>query len=143
MQAAGHVREARVQAAEAAREIKTLIEASVERVAGGARLVGEAGETAEAAAVREEAGADVPIVLDSGILTGEDIVAALALGADFTLIGRAYLYGLMAGGQEGVRRVIELLAVAMAAALCAAALPVARLARMQPATLIRTFVNER
>ena len=61
-------------------------------------------------AVREEAGADVPIVLDSGILTGEDIVAALALGADFTLIGRAYLYGLMAGGQEGVRRVIELLA---------------------------------
>ena len=58
----------------------------------------------------EEAGADVPIVLDSGILTGEDIVAALALGADFTLIGRAYLYGLMAGGQEGVRRVIELLA---------------------------------
>ncbi|KWW41416.1 MULTISPECIES: alpha-hydroxy acid oxidase [Micrococcus] len=61
-------------------------------------------------AVREEAGAAVPIVLDSGILTGEDIVAALALGADFTLIGRAYLYGLMAGGQEGVRRVIELLA---------------------------------
>ncbi|MCC8967482.1 ABC transporter permease [Bradyrhizobium sp. Pear76] len=40
-------------------------------------------------------------------------------------------------------QLIELLAVAMAAALCAAALPVARLARMQPATLIRTFVNER
>lgn len=61
-------------------------------------------------AVRDEAGPDVPIILDSGITTGEDIVAALALGADFTLIGRAYLYGLMAGGQEGVRRVIELLA---------------------------------
>ena len=58
--------------------------------------------------VRDEAGPDVPIILDSGITTGEDIVAALALGADFTLIGRAYLYGLMAGGQEGVRRVIEL-----------------------------------
>ncbi|MHC2338371.1 ABC transporter permease [Bradyrhizobium sp. USDA 4454] len=40
-------------------------------------------------------------------------------------------------------QLIELLAVAMAAALCAAALPVARLARMQPATLIRTFANER
>ncbi|MDY6054875.1 alpha-hydroxy acid oxidase [Micrococcus sp.] len=60
--------------------------------------------------VRAEAGPEVPIILDSGITTGEDIVAALALGADFTLIGRAYLYGLMAGGQEGVRRVIELLA---------------------------------
>lgn len=61
-------------------------------------------------AVRDEAGPDVPIVLDSGIGSGEDIVAALCLGADFTLIGRAYLYGLMAGGQEGVRRAIELLA---------------------------------
>lgn len=60
--------------------------------------------------VRAEAGPDVPIILDSGITTGEDVVAALALGADFTLIGRAYLYGLMAGGQEGVARVIELLA---------------------------------
>lgn len=62
------------------------------------------------AEVRAEAGPDVPIILDSGITTGEDIVAALALGADFALIGRAYLYGLMAGGQEGVARVIELLA---------------------------------
>lgn len=60
--------------------------------------------------VRAEAGPDVPIILDSGITSGEDIVAALALGADFTLIGRAYLYGLMAGGQEGVARAIELLA---------------------------------
>lgn len=61
-------------------------------------------------AVRAEAGPDVPTILDSGITTGEDVVSALALGADFTLIGRAYLYGLMAGGQEGVARVIELLA---------------------------------
>src|SRR5699024_7252892 len=41
---------------------------------------------------------------------GADIVAALALGADFTLIGRAYLYGLMAGGREGVDRAIAILA---------------------------------
>lgn len=62
------------------------------------------------AEVRAEAGPDVPIILDSGITSGADIVAALALGADFTLIGRAYLYGLMAGGRQGVTRAIELLA---------------------------------
>ena len=60
--------------------------------------------------VRAEAGDGVEIILDSGIMSGADIVAALCAGADFTLIGRAYLYGLMAGGREGVDRVIELLA---------------------------------
>ena len=40
------------------------------------------------------------IILDTGIRSGADIVAAIALGADFTLIGRAYLYGLMAGGRR-------------------------------------------
>lgn len=63
--------------------------------------------------VRAEAGSSVEIILDSGIMSGADIVAALCLGADFTLIGRAYLYGLMAGGREGVSRVIELLAKEM------------------------------
>ena len=43
-------------------------------------------------------------------MRGGDVVAALALGADFTYIGRAYLYGLMAGGQAGVERAIEILA---------------------------------
>ncbi|WP_327657802.1 alpha-hydroxy acid oxidase [Streptomyces sp. NBC_00483] len=60
--------------------------------------------------VRAEAGDDVEIILDSGIMSGADIVAALCAGADFTLIGRAYLYGLMAGGREGVSRAVELLA---------------------------------
>ncbi|WP_082565862.1 alpha-hydroxy acid oxidase [Arthrobacter sp. Soil782] len=50
------------------------------------------------------------IMLDTGIMSGGDIVAALALGADFTLIGRAYLYGLMAGGRAGVDRTITILA---------------------------------
>jgi L-lactate dehydrogenase (cytochrome) len=49
------------------------------------------------------------ILLDTGIMSGGDIIAALALGADFTLIGRAYLYGLMAGGRRGVDRSIEIL----------------------------------
>ena len=42
-------------------------------------------------------------------LTRESIEAAIALGARFTLVGRAYLYGLMAGGREGVDRTIEIL----------------------------------
>ena len=47
--------------------------------------------------------------LDTGIMSGQDIVAAVAHGARFTLVGRAYLYGLMAGGREGVDRTIEIL----------------------------------
>lgn len=47
--------------------------------------------------------------LDTGIMSGADIVAAIACGARFTLVGRAYLYGLMAGGRDGVDRAIEIL----------------------------------
>ncbi|HEV7627984.1 MAG TPA: alpha-hydroxy acid oxidase, partial [Streptomyces sp.] len=50
------------------------------------------------------------VMLDTGIMNGGDVVAALALGADFALVGRAYLYGLMAGGEAGVARAIEILA---------------------------------
>jgi L-lactate dehydrogenase (cytochrome) len=47
--------------------------------------------------------------LDTGIMSGADIVAARALGADAALVGRAYLYGLMAGGERGVERAAEIL----------------------------------
>jgi isopentenyl diphosphate isomerase/L-lactate dehydrogenase-like FMN-dependent dehydrogenase len=59
--------------------------------------------------VVREVGKDTEVHLDTGIMSGADIVASVALGARFTLIGRAYLYGLMAGGREGVDRVIEIL----------------------------------
>jgi L-lactate dehydrogenase (cytochrome) len=49
------------------------------------------------------------VLVDTGIMTGADIVAALALGADAALVGRAYLYGLMAGGRRGVARTVEIL----------------------------------
>jgi L-lactate dehydrogenase (cytochrome) len=60
--------------------------------------------------VAREVGQDVEIVVDTGIMNGADIVASIALGAKFTFIGRAYLYGLMAGGRQGVDRTIEILA---------------------------------
>ncbi|MFC4224096.1 alpha-hydroxy acid oxidase [Lysinibacter cavernae] len=59
--------------------------------------------------VVREVGNDTEIHLDTGIMSGADVVAAVALGAKFTMIGRAYLYGLMAGGREGVDRAIEIL----------------------------------
>lgn len=59
--------------------------------------------------VRKKIGKRAELHLDTGIMHGADIVAALANGADFTWIGRAYLYGLMAGGRDGVDRAIEIL----------------------------------
>ncbi|WP_156764508.1 alpha-hydroxy acid oxidase [Mycobacterium sp. E3247] len=60
--------------------------------------------------VAREVGEHTEILLDTGIMSGADIVAAIALGARCTLVGRAYLYGLMAGGEAGVTRAIDILA---------------------------------
>ena len=49
------------------------------------------------------------VLLDTGIMHGGDVVAALALGAKACLVGRAFLYGLMAGGERGVDRAIAIL----------------------------------
>ncbi|WP_461473050.1 alpha-hydroxy acid oxidase [Microbacterium sp. HJ5] len=59
--------------------------------------------------VVREVGKDATVMIDTGIMNGADIVASIALGAKFTLIGRAYLYGLMAGGRQGVDRTITIL----------------------------------
>jgi len=64
--------------------------------------------------VAREVGRDTEVFLDTGIMSGADIVAAIALGARFTLVGRAYLYGLMAGGREGVDKTIQILSTQIA-----------------------------
>jgi L-lactate dehydrogenase (cytochrome) len=61
----------------------------------------------------DEVGGSVDVLLDGGITTGADIVAALAFGARAVMVGRAYLYGLMAGGEAGVARVLDILAEEM------------------------------
>jgi L-lactate dehydrogenase (cytochrome) len=61
-------------------------------------------------AVRDAVGQDLAVLVDSGVRHGADIATALALGADAVAIGRAYLYGLMAGGEPGVDRALDLLA---------------------------------
>ena len=62
------------------------------------------------APVRESVGPDVSLLVDSGVRHGSDIAVALALGADACAIGRAYLYGLMVGGERGVDQVLDILA---------------------------------
>jgi L-lactate dehydrogenase (cytochrome) len=57
------------------------------------------------------------VYLDTGILNGGDIVAAMAHGARATLIARAYLYGLMAGGERGVQRAVDILTAEIARTL--------------------------
>jgi len=59
--------------------------------------------------VIKSVGNKAEVHVDTGIMHGADVVAALASGAKFTWIGRAYLYGLMAGGKPGVDRTLEIL----------------------------------
>ena len=65
----------------------------------------------------------VPVLLDSGIRSGADVLLALALGADAVVIGRLAAYGLAAAGEAGVRRVIELLAEELRTLMVLAGLP--------------------
>jgi L-lactate dehydrogenase (cytochrome) len=59
--------------------------------------------------VVDAVGDEAEVYVDGGILSGGDIVAAVALGARAALVGRAYLYGLMAGGERGVQRAAQIL----------------------------------
>jgi L-lactate dehydrogenase (cytochrome) len=61
------------------------------------------------APVREAVGPSFTVLVDSGVRHGADAAVALALGADAAVLGRAYLYGLMVGGEAGVDRVLDLL----------------------------------
>ncbi len=81
--------------------------------------------------VAREVGRDTEVHLDTGIMSGADIVAAVALGARFTMIGRAYLYGLMAGGEAGVDKAIQILSEQVARTM--RLLGVTSLAELTPA----------
>ena len=64
--------------------------------------------------VRAAIGDRLQVYVDGGVLSGADIVAAVGLGADAVLVGRAYLYGIMAGGEGGVRRAASILSTEVA-----------------------------
>ncbi|WP_448619185.1 alpha-hydroxy acid oxidase [Geodermatophilus sp. URMC 65] len=77
---------------------------------GGRQLDRSAATLDVLPAIRAAVGREATVLIDGGVLHGQDIVAARALGADAVMIGRAYLYGLMAGGRDGVLRAYEILA---------------------------------
>ncbi len=76
---------------------------------GGRQLDGTVAALDALAAVRAAVGDDVPVLFDSGVRTGSDVVKALALGADAVLYGRPYLSGLALGGRAGVAHVLRCL----------------------------------
>jgi L-lactate dehydrogenase (cytochrome) len=76
---------------------------------GGRQVDGAIGALDALPWVREAVGSDFPVLFDSGIRTGSDILKALALGADAVCLGRPYVWGLALGGQAGVEHVLRCL----------------------------------
>jgi L-lactate dehydrogenase (cytochrome) len=77
---------------------------------GGRQLDGAPSSIRALPAIVKAVGGKTEIILDSGIRSGQDVLKALALGADSAMIGRAFLYGLGAGGQAGVTRALQIIA---------------------------------
>jgi L-lactate dehydrogenase (cytochrome) len=76
---------------------------------GGRQLDGAPSSIAALPAIADAVGSELEVLFDGGIRTGADIMRALALGARGCLVGRAYVYGLGAGGKAGVAKAIDIL----------------------------------
>jgi L-lactate dehydrogenase (cytochrome) len=76
---------------------------------GGRQLDGAPSTISALPRIVDAVGSDIEVMFDGGIRTGQDVLRALALGARSCMIGRAYIYGLGAGGQAGVARAIEII----------------------------------
>ncbi len=76
---------------------------------GGRQLDGAPSSISMLPRIADAVGSDAEVLFDGGIRTGQDVLRALALGARGCLIGRAYIFGLGAGGQAGAAKAIEIL----------------------------------
>jgi L-lactate dehydrogenase (cytochrome) len=76
---------------------------------GGRQLDGAPSSISALPKIADAVGSEIEIMFDGGIRSGQDVLRALALGARSCMIGRAYVYGLGAGGEEGVAKAIEIL----------------------------------
>lgn len=84
---------------------------------GGRQLDGASSTVNVPPAIAEAVGDHIEVWLDGGVRSGQDVIKALALAASGAMIGRAHLYGLGGGGEEGVRKVLELIAREMGVTL--------------------------
>jgi L-lactate dehydrogenase (cytochrome) len=76
---------------------------------GGRQLDGAPSSISALPRIADAVGGDIEIMFDGGIRSGQDVLRALGLGARSCLIGRAYIFGLAAGGQAGVAKAIEII----------------------------------
>jgi L-lactate dehydrogenase (cytochrome) len=77
---------------------------------GGRQLDGAPSSIEVLPEIVDAVGSQIEILFDGGIRSGQDVMRALALGAKSCMIGRAYAYGLGAGGQAGVAKAIDVIA---------------------------------
>ena len=84
---------------------------------GGRQLDGVLSTARALPAIAEAVKGELTLLVDSGILSGLDVVRMLALGADGVLLGRAFSYALAAGGQAGVEKLLDLIAAEMRVAM--------------------------
>ena len=95
--------------ADARLAVKTGAEAIVVSNHGGRQLDGAPSSISVLPEIVQDVGAQTEIMFDGGIRTGQDVMRALALGAKSCMIGRAYIHGLGAGGQEGVETALDVI----------------------------------
>jgi L-lactate dehydrogenase (cytochrome)/glycolate oxidase len=101
---------------------------------GGNNLDGTPAPIRALPAIAEAVGDQIEIVLDGGVRRGSDVVKAVALGARAVMIGRAYLWGLAAGGQAGVENVLDILRGGIDSALLG--LGLSSIQELKPASVI-------
>jgi L-lactate dehydrogenase (cytochrome) len=90
--------------------VKTGAQALVVSNHGGRQLDGAPSSIEVLPEIVDAVGSNMEVIFDGGIRSGQDVMRALALGAKSCMIGRAYAYGLGAGGQAGVAKAIETIA---------------------------------
>lgn len=120
-----------VQTAEDARRVVSVgADAIVVSNHGGRQLDRAPVPLEELGSVCEAVGGQAEVYADGGVLNGSDVVALLAAGARSVLVGRAYLFGLMAAGEAGAERAVEILAEELRTTL--ALLGVGRVGDLRP-----------
>ena len=102
---------------------------------GGRQVDGAIGALDALRWVREAVGGDFPVLFDSGIRTGSDVLKALALGADAVCLGRPYIWGLGLDGQAGVEHVLRCLLADLELSLALSG--ATSIAELDPSCLVR------